>query len=52
MPVKGLDAREELVVVPHVDEHLCVVLDALPSKRIVAEGGEEARRDVRHRKSP
>lgn len=29
MPIEGLDPSEELVVVPDVDEHLCVILDAL-----------------------
>lgn len=50
MPIEGLDAREELVVVPHVDEHLCVVLDTLPSQNMVGAGLKEG--DVQHRKSP
>lgn len=29
MPVEGLDSREQLVIVPDVDEHLRVVLDTL-----------------------
>lgn len=29
MPIEGLDPSEQFVVVPNVDEHLCVVLDAL-----------------------
>lgn len=45
MPIEGLDAREELVVVPHVDEHLCVVLDALSSG--VSGRGKHGERRVR-----
>lgn len=30
MPIEGLDPRQKLVVVPDIDQHLCVVLDALP----------------------
>lgn len=33
MPIEGLDSREQLVVVPDVDKHLCVVLHALESHR-------------------
>ena len=33
MPIEGLDAGEELVVVAHDNEHLCVILDTLSSKR-------------------
>ena len=29
MPIEGLDSREQLVIVPDVDEHLGIVLDTL-----------------------
>lgn len=47
MPIKGLDAREELVVVPHVDEDLCVVLDALPSKSVGPRGASRGKEGTR-----
>ena len=38
MPIEGLDPREKLVVVPDIDQHLRVVLDALPSRVPETEG--------------
>lgn len=29
MPIEGLDSREQLVIVPNIDQHLRVVLHAL-----------------------
>lgn len=38
MPIEGLDPRQKLVVVAHIDQHLCVVLDALPTRVAETEG--------------